>query len=228
MVPLHSYKFLATLQHVLAGYPGAPQRNPLILRVDVNAGHGGGARAPAASARMRRPRCPMAPRGSRRDTLQRLAPSAQCMPMVGGLRVITGAQPRQQVKNPLTKLRARGKVPGLSLLACVPAMREGRLCVMRRQADGQDHGRDHRRVCVCGGRNARALGAHPAADAGARAPPRPRRAASCARPGCSGRPDAVPPCGPRPIRASAGGVSGRLSAGSSHGARTCPPGIAAA
>jgi len=46
VVPLHSYKFLATLQHVLAGYPGSPQRNPLILRVDVNAGHGGGARAP--------------------------------------------------------------------------------------------------------------------------------------------------------------------------------------
>ncbi|KAK9846656.1 hypothetical protein WJX81_008596 [Elliptochloris bilobata] len=42
VVPLHSYKFLATLQHVLAGYPGSPQRNPLVLRVDVNAGHGGG------------------------------------------------------------------------------------------------------------------------------------------------------------------------------------------
>ena len=43
MVPLHSYKFLATLQHTLAGYAGSPQRNPLLLRVDTNAGHGGGA-----------------------------------------------------------------------------------------------------------------------------------------------------------------------------------------
>ena len=42
VVPLHSYKFLATLQHTLAGYPGSPQRNPLLLRVDTNAGHGGG------------------------------------------------------------------------------------------------------------------------------------------------------------------------------------------
>lgn len=44
MVPLHSYKFAATLQHVLAGYPDSPQRNPLLLRVDHNAGHGGGER----------------------------------------------------------------------------------------------------------------------------------------------------------------------------------------
>ncbi len=49
VVPLHSYKFLATLQHTLAGYPGSPQRNPLILRVDVNAGHGGGALAQTRS-----------------------------------------------------------------------------------------------------------------------------------------------------------------------------------
>ena len=49
VVPLHSYKFLATLQHTLAGYPGSPQRNPLLLRVDTNAGHGGGGPpAPAA------------------------------------------------------------------------------------------------------------------------------------------------------------------------------------
>ncbi len=85
---------------------------------------------------------------------------------------------------------------------------------MRRQADSQDHGRDHRRVCVCSGRDARALGAHPAADTGARAPPRPCRAASCAQPGCRGCPDAVQAGGARPISAPAGGVSGRLSAGS--------------
>ena len=42
VVPLHSYKFIATLQHTLAGYPGSPQRNPLLLRVDSKAGHGGG------------------------------------------------------------------------------------------------------------------------------------------------------------------------------------------
>lgn len=42
VVPLHSYKFIATLQHVLAGYPDSPQRNPLLIRVDSKAGHGGG------------------------------------------------------------------------------------------------------------------------------------------------------------------------------------------
>jgi prolyl oligopeptidase PreP (S9A serine peptidase family) len=45
VVPLHSYKFIATLQHVLAGYAGLAQRNPLLLRVESRAGHGGGARA---------------------------------------------------------------------------------------------------------------------------------------------------------------------------------------
>ena len=44
VVPLHSYKMIATLQHTLAGYPDSPQRNPLLLRVDHNAGHGGGER----------------------------------------------------------------------------------------------------------------------------------------------------------------------------------------
>ena len=43
MVPLHSYKFISTLQHVLAGYQGSPQRNPLLLHVESRAGHGGGA-----------------------------------------------------------------------------------------------------------------------------------------------------------------------------------------
>lgn len=46
VVPLHSYKFIATLQHVLAGYPDSPQRNPLLLRVDSKAGHGGGEKLP--------------------------------------------------------------------------------------------------------------------------------------------------------------------------------------
>ena len=42
VVPLHSYKFISTLQYTLAEYPDSPQRNPLLLRVDHNAGHGGG------------------------------------------------------------------------------------------------------------------------------------------------------------------------------------------
>ncbi|KAL3130653.1 hypothetical protein ABBQ38_008044 [Trebouxia sp. C0009 RCD-2024] len=42
VVPLHSHKLTATLQHVLAGYEGSPQRNPLITRIDVRAGHGAG------------------------------------------------------------------------------------------------------------------------------------------------------------------------------------------
>ena len=42
VVPLHSHKLTATLQHVLAGGPNAPQRNPLLTRVEVRAGHGAG------------------------------------------------------------------------------------------------------------------------------------------------------------------------------------------
>lgn len=42
VVPLHSHKLTATLQHVLAGSPGAAQRNPLVTRVEVRAGHGAG------------------------------------------------------------------------------------------------------------------------------------------------------------------------------------------
>jgi len=43
VVPSHSYKFVAALQHVLAGYSNSPQRNPLILRIAHNTGHGAGA-----------------------------------------------------------------------------------------------------------------------------------------------------------------------------------------
>ncbi|KAL4854888.1 Prolyl endopeptidase [Chlorella vulgaris] len=42
VVPLHSHKLTATLQHVLAGSPDSPQRNPLLTRVEVRAGHGAG------------------------------------------------------------------------------------------------------------------------------------------------------------------------------------------
>lgn len=41
-MPLHSHKLIATLQHALAGADGAPQRNPLLVRVEVKAGHGAG------------------------------------------------------------------------------------------------------------------------------------------------------------------------------------------
>lgn len=41
VVPLHSHKLTATLQHVMGG-DGSPQRNPLITRIDVRAGHGAG------------------------------------------------------------------------------------------------------------------------------------------------------------------------------------------
>ena len=42
MVPLHSHKLTATLQHVLVEDAESPQRNPLITRVEVRAGHGAG------------------------------------------------------------------------------------------------------------------------------------------------------------------------------------------
>lgn len=44
VVPLHSHKLTATLQHALAsGDPAAsPQRNPLITRIQVRGGHGAG------------------------------------------------------------------------------------------------------------------------------------------------------------------------------------------
>eukprot|EP00884_Botryococcus_braunii_P020739 jgi/Botrbrau1/7349/Bobra.247_3s0041.1 len=42
VAPLHSFKMIATLQHTLAGSPDSPQRNPLLLRVETRAGHGGG------------------------------------------------------------------------------------------------------------------------------------------------------------------------------------------
>ncbi len=42
VVPLHSFKLIATLQHVLCGPPDSCQRNPLAIRIDVKAGHGAG------------------------------------------------------------------------------------------------------------------------------------------------------------------------------------------
>jgi len=42
VVPLHSHKLIATLQHVLCGGDSSPQRNPLITRIDVKSGHGAG------------------------------------------------------------------------------------------------------------------------------------------------------------------------------------------
>lgn len=42
VVPLHSHKLTATLQHVLAGSPDSSQRNPLLTRIEVKAGHGAG------------------------------------------------------------------------------------------------------------------------------------------------------------------------------------------
>ena len=43
--PLHSYKYSAALQHAVAENPTpdrAPQRNPILLRVETRAGHGAG------------------------------------------------------------------------------------------------------------------------------------------------------------------------------------------
>ena len=40
VVPLHSYKFIAELQNSLGNKKN--QQNPLLIRVDVNAGHGAG------------------------------------------------------------------------------------------------------------------------------------------------------------------------------------------
>ncbi|XP_031844678.1 prolyl endopeptidase isoform X2 [Nomia melanderi] len=40
VVPLHSLKFIATLQHTLGNLP--QQTNPLLIRIDTNSGHGSG------------------------------------------------------------------------------------------------------------------------------------------------------------------------------------------
>ncbi|CAK0748120.1 hypothetical protein CVIRNUC_001815 [Coccomyxa viridis] len=42
VVPLHSHKLLATLQHCAACDPAGEQRNPLLSRIEVRAGHGAG------------------------------------------------------------------------------------------------------------------------------------------------------------------------------------------
>lgn len=44
VVPLHSHKLIAQLQHVLASADssGSTQQNPLLERVEVRAGHGAG------------------------------------------------------------------------------------------------------------------------------------------------------------------------------------------
>lgn len=43
VVPLHSHKLIATLQHELCGdTERSVQRNPLLIRVETRAGHGAG------------------------------------------------------------------------------------------------------------------------------------------------------------------------------------------
>jgi len=39
VVPLHSYKYVATLQHIAGG---VDNQRPLLIRIEQNAGHGAG------------------------------------------------------------------------------------------------------------------------------------------------------------------------------------------
>lgn len=42
MVPLHSFKYIAEMQYQLVKQPGSSQTNPIVARIDTNAGHGAG------------------------------------------------------------------------------------------------------------------------------------------------------------------------------------------
>jgi prolyl oligopeptidase len=42
VVPLHSFKHIAEMQYQLVKQPGSKQTNPIIARIDTNAGHGAG------------------------------------------------------------------------------------------------------------------------------------------------------------------------------------------
>ena len=42
VVPLHTHKLLATLQHNIARADGSNHTNPLLARIEVNVGHGAG------------------------------------------------------------------------------------------------------------------------------------------------------------------------------------------
>lgn len=42
MVPLHSFKQIAEMQYQIVKAKGSTQTNPIIARIDTNAGHGAG------------------------------------------------------------------------------------------------------------------------------------------------------------------------------------------
>ncbi|CAN0306876.1 unnamed protein product, partial [Laminaria digitata] len=50
--PLHSFKYIAELQHTIGSRPG---EKPLLIRIDRDSGHGGG--KPTAKASPSCPRC---------------------------------------------------------------------------------------------------------------------------------------------------------------------------
>ncbi len=148
VVPLHSHKLTATLQHVLAGGPDAPQRNPLLTRVEVRAGHGAGdAPAPFAMVPASRARVGFGMLSQRRRGARWHRQAARLrLAAAGGQRQWHKLECVQLSRCMYTGVLADGPpCQGNQRLSDIVSRR-----VPGRQADGEGHCRGCGHVCICG------------------------------------------------------------------------------